>query len=61
MSSGEQAVISVKLHDILSTNNSTFAARFSGVLGELEVPGDECGNQISNGLLSGLMSMPNWP
>jgi len=43
-----------------------FAARFSGVLAEIEAPGDESGNQdvvyqIRNGLLSGLLSMRNWP
>jgi len=43
-----------------------FAARYSGVLAEVEAPGDESGNkdeeyQIRNGLLSGILSMPNWP
>jgi len=43
-----------------------FAARFSGVLGEVEARGDESGNQdvvyqIRNGLLSGILSTPNWP
>jgi len=43
-----------------------FAARFSGVIAEVEAPGDESGNQdvvyqMRNGLLSGLLSMPNWP
>jgi len=41
-----------------------FAARFSGVLAEVEAPCDQSGNQdevyqIRNGLLSGLLSMPN--
>jgi len=43
-----------------------FAARFSVVLAEVQAPGDESGNQdavyqIRNGLLSGLLSMRNWP
>jgi len=47
------------------------AARFSGVLAEVEAPGDESGHhkelaqepeyQIRNGLLYGLLFMPNWP
>ena len=46
-----------------------FAARFSGVFTEVEAPGDESGNhlelvqepeyQIRNGLLYGLLLMPN--
>jgi len=43
-----------------------FAARFSGVLAEVEAPGGKSGNQddvykIRNVLLSGVLSMPNWP
>ena len=43
-----------------------FAARFSGIFAEVEAPGDESGKQdavyqIRNGLLSGLLFMPNWP
>jgi len=38
--SGEQAVISAKLHDNFTQIFPTFAARFFGVLAEVEVPGD---------------------
>ena len=41
---GEEAVIYAKLHDKLSTNSSTFVARFSGVFAEVEAPGVESGN-----------------
>jgi len=62
----EEVVISPKLHDKLCTNSFTFAVRFSSVLAEVKAPGDESGDQdevyqIRNDLLSGLLSMPNWP
>jgi len=37
---GEEAVISAKLYDKLSTNSSTFAARFPGDFADAEAPGD---------------------
>ena len=40
----EEAVIYAKLPNKLSTNSSTFAARFSGVFADVEAPGDESGN-----------------
>ena len=41
---GEEAVISAKLYDTLSTNSSTFAARISGVFVDVEALGDETKN-----------------
>ena len=41
---GEEEVISAKLHVQRRTNSSTFAARFSGVFADVEVPDDEVGN-----------------
>jgi len=62
--SSEQEDIYAKLDDNLSTNSSTFAARFSGVLADVEAPVTESGNQdvyqIPNGFLSWLLSMTNW-
>ena len=40
---GEEAVISAKLHDKVSTNILFFAARFSKVFADLEAPGYEFG------------------
>jgi len=41
---GQEAVISAKLYDTLSTNSSTFAARISGVFVDVEALGDETKN-----------------
>ena len=40
---GKKAVISAILHDKHSTNSSTFDARFSGVIADVEAPGGESG------------------